>query len=133
MVKKMKKYPVPKFSNVQEEDEYWKTHSPLDEGYEGEIQENKQKRSSFLSVRLTGEELSKLRGIAVEAGMSPSTFARKLILDAIKARALDNLYSATVVGVHDRSTQQYDKKYHKIREKAHDALDKAFHELHQQI
>ena len=29
----MKYYPNPKFSSWKEEDEYWKTHSPLDEGY----------------------------------------------------------------------------------------------------
>jgi len=30
-------YPVPKFNSPEEEDRYWQTHSPLEEGYKGEI------------------------------------------------------------------------------------------------
>src|SRR4030042_450668 len=71
-------------ARLKEEDEYWKTHSPLDEGYEGEIQETKQNRSSFLSVRLTGEELSLLKDLADNVGMKPSTFVRQLLIESIK-------------------------------------------------
>lgn len=74
-----KKYPNPKFSNAEQEDEYWKTHSPLDEGYKGEIQKTKQKRTSFLSIRLTGEELTRLRDKAARLGIGPSTFARLVL------------------------------------------------------
>ena len=77
MTKKAKQYPNPRFSSLEEEDEYWKTHSPLDEGYKGEVQKSKQKRSSFLSIRLTGEEITKLRNVAAKFGMGPSTYVFK--------------------------------------------------------
>ena len=74
-----KKYPTPKFISPEQEEEYWKTHSPLEEGYEGEVQRTKQKRASFLSIRLTGEELTQLRDIAARLGMGPSTYARQVL------------------------------------------------------
>ncbi len=84
MAKKAKQYPNPRFSSLEEEDEYWKTHSPLDEGYEGEVQKSKQQRSSFLSVRLTGDELTKLRDIAAKFGTGPSTYARHVLNSIIQ-------------------------------------------------
>jgi len=86
MTEKAKQYPNPRFSSVEEEDEYWKTHSPLDEGYEGEVQKSKQKRSSFLSVRLTGKELTQLRDMAAEFGIGPSTYARQVLSLAIEQK-----------------------------------------------
>lgn len=79
MAKKMKQYPNPRFSSLEEEEEYWKTHSPLLEGYEGDVQKAKRKRSSFLSVRLNGEELTQLRDMAAKFGMGPSTYARQIL------------------------------------------------------
>ncbi|MBN1690852.1 MAG: hypothetical protein JW901_07515 [Dehalococcoidia bacterium] len=83
MKEKKKIYPNPKFDNVVDEDKYWKTHSPLAEGYTAEIQKEKQKRSSFLTIRLTGEELTHLRDLASSKGMGPSTYIRALIKDAL--------------------------------------------------
>ena len=56
MTAKDKSYPTPEFHSPEEEEEYWKTHSPIAEGYEGEVKRPRQKRSSFLAVRLSGEE-----------------------------------------------------------------------------
>lgn len=86
MTEKAKQYPNPRFRSVEEEDEYWKTHSPLDEGYGGEVQKSKQKRSSFLSVRLTGKELTQLRDMAAEFGIGPSTYARQVLRLAIEQK-----------------------------------------------
>lgn len=83
MTEKKKIYPNPRFGSVEEEDKYWATHSPLDEGYAGEIQKGKQKRSSFLTIRLTGEELTQLRDLSSARGMGPSTFIRTLIKAAL--------------------------------------------------
>jgi len=79
MTERAKQYPNPRFSSLEKEDEYWKTHSPLDEGYKGEVQKSKQKRSSFLSIRLTGDELTRLRDMAAKFGMGPSTYARQVL------------------------------------------------------
>ena len=86
MTKKAKQYPNPKFSNLEEENEYWKTHSPLDEGYEGKVQKSRRKRSSFLSIRLTGEELTQLRNMAANFGTGPSTYARQVLKLAIEQK-----------------------------------------------
>ena len=83
MNNKSKQYPNPRFSSIEEEDRYWKTHSPLDEGFEGEVQTTEQKRSSFLSVRMTGDELSQLRDEAAKLGLGPSTYARLVLTHAI--------------------------------------------------
>jgi len=76
MVKKREQYPNPTFESSEEEDKYWASHNPLEEGYEGKLQTVKQKRASFLSVRLTEEELTQLRDMAVMVGVGPSTYAR---------------------------------------------------------
>jgi hypothetical protein len=86
MEEKKKIYPNPKFGSIEEEEKYWTTHSPLDEGYSAEIQKKKQKRSSFLTIRLTGEELTQLRDISSSKGMGPSTFIRTLIKDVLSPR-----------------------------------------------
>jgi len=84
MAEKKRTYPNPKFGSAEEENKYWATHSPLDEGYAGVIQKEKQKRSSFLTIRLTGEELTQLRDISSSKGMGPSTYIRAMIKDALK-------------------------------------------------
>lgn len=83
MNNKSKEYPNPRFSSIEEEDKYWETHSPLDEGFKGEVETSEQKRSSFLSVRMTGDELSQLRDDAAKIGLGPSTYARLVLTHAI--------------------------------------------------
>jgi predicted DNA binding CopG/RHH family protein len=83
MAEKKKVYPNPKFSSRENEDQYWEKRSPLAEGYKGEVNKEKQKRSSFLTIRLTGEELTELRDMASAKGMGPSTFIRSLVKDVI--------------------------------------------------
>lgn len=76
---------IPEFQSLEEERRYWETHGPLAEGHKGRINKPKvgQKRSSFLAVRLTGEELTQLRDIAAKQGLGPSTFARVVLAQAI--------------------------------------------------
>lgn len=91
MSKKGKVYPNPQFSSLEEEEKYWATHSPLEEGYDVKVQRPQHKLSSFLTVRLTGDELTKLRDIADKNGIGPSTYAR-LILKSIIERGNINPY-----------------------------------------
>ncbi len=83
MTAKDKRYPTPEFHSPEEEEEYWKTHSPIAEGYEGEVKRPRQKRSSFLAVRLSGEELEGLRRLAAKQGLGPSTLARIILTSAM--------------------------------------------------
>ena len=55
------------------------------EGYEGKIQKKKQNRASFLSIRLTGEELVRLREIATRYGLEPSTYARQVLIQGMES------------------------------------------------
>lgn len=87
-MKKKEDSKVPEFQSLEKEREYWESHGPLAEGHEGRINRPKpgQKRSSYLAVRLTGEELTQLRDIAARFGVGPSTFARLLLTSVIRER-----------------------------------------------
>ena len=86
MKEKKKIYSNPRFSSIEEEEKYWAAHSPIAEGFPVEIQKEKQKRSSFLTIRLTGEELTRLRDLASSKGMGPSTYIRALIKENMTPR-----------------------------------------------
>ena len=79
---------IPEFKSLDEEREYWEARGPLAEGQGGRINRPKpgQKRSSFLSIRLTGEELTQLRDMAAEFGMGPSTYVRQVLKLAIEQK-----------------------------------------------
>lgn len=79
---------IPQFESLDEEREYWEARGPLAEGHKGRFNKPKpgQKRSSFLAVRLTGEELTQLRDMAAEQGLGPSTFARLVLTSAVENR-----------------------------------------------
>ena len=95
---------VPEFKTLEEEKEYWEARGPLAEGHKGTINrpKSKQKRSSFLAVRLTGEELTRLRDIATKQGVGPSTFARIVLTSEInkdilpRRVALEELLNAMI-------------------------------------
>lgn len=81
-----KKAGIPEFKSLEEERNYWEARGPLAEGRTGRINRPKpgQKRSSFLAVRLTGEEITRLRDIAAKQGLGPSTYARLILTRAIE-------------------------------------------------
>jgi len=85
MEEKKDQYPNPSFTSAEEEAEYWEKHSPLAEGYKGTMQQKHQKRSSYLALRLSDEELEQLRDAAQQAGIGPTVLARNLILKGLKA------------------------------------------------
>ncbi|MBI2872566.1 MAG: hypothetical protein HYY00_05170 [Chloroflexi bacterium] len=99
-MKKREDTKPPEVQSLDEEKEYWEARGPLAEGHKGRVNKPKpgQRRSSFLAVRLTGEELTRLRDIAARQGVGPSTFARLVLTAAIehqgkltKAVTLDEL------------------------------------------
>jgi len=101
MVKKSE-YPVPKFESLKEEDKYWQSHSPLMEDYEGKVQKKKQNRISFLSVRLTAEELSQLREQAIHYGLGPSTYARQLLIQGMESRPQSSIPELLLTYLHEQ-------------------------------
>ena len=77
---------IPEFKTLEEERQYWEARGPLVEGKRGRMNRPKvgQKRSSFLAVRLTGEELTRLRDVAARQRLGPSTFARLVLTAAVE-------------------------------------------------
>jgi len=119
MANKKNQYPVPKFNNLDEERKFWKTHSPLDEGYKGKVQKIKQNRASFLSVRLTDKELDLLRQRAISYGLGPSTYARQLIIQKLESNIdpipIDLVYAVSRNSfTNDISSEQKEKYFHEL-------------------
>ncbi|MBI4285062.1 MAG: hypothetical protein HY670_04065 [Chloroflexi bacterium] len=85
----IKETEAPKFGTIEEEKRYWEDHGPLAKGKRGRVNKSRagQKRSSFLVIRLTGEELTRLRDIAATQGMGPSTFARLVVMREIEPKS----------------------------------------------
>lgn len=77
---------IPKFASLEEEREYWESRGPLAEAHKATVNRPRprQKRSSFLAVRFTGEELTRLRDTAAQLGLGPSTFARLVLISALE-------------------------------------------------
>lgn len=115
-MKSTKKTTIPRFQSLEEEKEYWEARGPLAEGHEGKINQPKprQKRSSFLAVRLTGEELTRLRDVAAEQGLGPSTFTRLMIKRAIEHRDSP----PTVINLGELSQADKDRIEKKLEESA---------------
>ncbi len=85
-MKKREHSDIPQFESLEEERQYWEARGPLAEGRKGQVNKPKprEKRSSFLAVRLTGEELTRLRDMAARQGVGPSTYARLVLTRAIE-------------------------------------------------
>ena len=81
---KKKENSIPHLKSLEEEKAYWETLGPLAEGQKGRVSLAKQRRSSFLVIRLTGEELTRLRNVARERGLGPSTYGRLVLKQAIE-------------------------------------------------
>jgi hypothetical protein len=90
---------IPEFKTLEEEKEYWEARGPLADGHNGTLNKPKpkQKRSSFLAVRLTGEELTRLRDMAARQGLGPSTYARMVLTSAIEGRIYTDIASLTEI------------------------------------
>ena len=79
-----KKDSVPEFRTGEREDEFWRRLSSPGQGDRRPIQGKREKRSSYLALRLTGEELTRLREAARKADVGPTTLARNLILRGLQ-------------------------------------------------
>jgi predicted DNA binding CopG/RHH family protein len=90
---------IQEFKTLEEEREYWEARGPLADGHKGTLNKPKakQKRSSFLAVRLTGEELTRLRDMAAKQGVGPSTFARMILTSAIEGRSQPDIVTLTEI------------------------------------
>lgn len=79
-----KKLEVPEFNTVEEEAEFWETHSPFDYNMRLEKVKVKVPKDRPITIRLDSESRKKLEQIATTYTMGPSTFARRIIDVAIR-------------------------------------------------
>jgi hypothetical protein len=86
-MKVIKKTQKPGTGNMeQEEREYWEARGPLSKGARGKLSQPvpNENRSSFLSVRLSGKEITQLRNLSQKSGLGPSTFARQVLVSLVE-------------------------------------------------
>jgi hypothetical protein len=117
----MKENNIPRFKTLAEEKEYWESKSICNTDVEGEINEpvSTKRRSSFLSVRLSGDELTQLHDEASKFNMGPSTFARALLLAFIQSekRPREEISLQKVIQVVDQKTSpQFREKAARLME-----------------
>ena len=70
---------IPVFNTLEEERAYWERRARGP----GRPHKPTLLRNSFLSIRLTGKEITQLRDLAATKGIGPSTFVREMIIEAI--------------------------------------------------
>ena len=81
---------VPKFKDLKEEREFWDTHDSTDYLDDFEVAKNVvfvRPKKQAISLRLDPNILNKLRELADEEGLPPTTYARMLIIKGIRERA----------------------------------------------
>jgi len=81
---------VPKFANAKEEREFWDSHESTD--YLDDFEEAKdvvfvRPKKQVISLRLEPQIINKLKELADQEGLPPTTYARMLIITAIRNKA----------------------------------------------
>jgi hypothetical protein len=77
---------VPRFRSLEEEAEFWDTHSPLDYPEywkEGERPKAERPLGHILGVRLDAKVIGELSAIAHRKGLGPSTLARMWLMERL--------------------------------------------------
>ena len=75
---------IPEFRTAEQEDEFWRRLSPPGQTDKRPVQRKREKRSSYVALRLTADELARLREAARKADVGPTTLARNLILRGLQ-------------------------------------------------
>jgi len=81
---------VPKFKNLKEERAFWDSHDSTDYLDDFEVAKDVvfvRPKKQAISLRLDSNTLKKLRELAEEEGLPPTTYARMLIIKGIRERA----------------------------------------------
>jgi hypothetical protein len=76
-----KKNNIPEIKEMEERD-YWEQRGPLTDKKVAKTNQpvSKDKRESFLSIRLSGSEITELRDLASKYNSGPSTLARNILV-----------------------------------------------------
>ena len=81
---------VPKFKNLKEERQFWDSHESTDFLDDFEVAKDVvfvRPKKEVMSLRLDPKLARKLKELADEEGLPPTTYARMLIVKGIRERA----------------------------------------------
>ena len=81
---------VPKFKNLQEERQFWDSHDSTDFLDDFEVAKDVvfvRPKKEVISLRLDPKIVRKLKELADEEGLPPTTYARMLIVKGIREKA----------------------------------------------
>ncbi len=79
--------PIRPFESVQEEAEFWDTHSAVDEIDRGSLVGfHHARKTGSLTIRFQPEDIQRLREEANQQGIGPTTLVRMWVLDQLKKR-----------------------------------------------
>jgi len=87
--KKEKKMKVPKFKNLEEERQFWDSHDSTDYLDDFKVAKDVvfvRPKKEVMSLRLDPKIVRKLKELADEEGLPPTTYARMLIVKGIRER-----------------------------------------------
>lgn len=79
--------PIPPFENIEEEAEFWDTHSVVDEIDKGTLVGfHRSRKTGSLTIRFQPEDIQRIREKANQEGVGPTTLARMWILQHIRGQ-----------------------------------------------
>jgi len=81
---------IPKFKNLEEERHFWNSHDSTDYLDDFEVAKDVvfvRPKKEVISLRLDPKLVRKLKELADEEGLPPTTYARMLIVKGIRERA----------------------------------------------
>jgi len=81
---------VPEFKSIKEEREFWDTHESTQ--YPDDFEDTKdvvfvRPKKKTMSLRLEPQVINRLKELADKEGLPPTTYARMLIIRAIREKA----------------------------------------------
>jgi predicted DNA binding CopG/RHH family protein len=83
---------IPEFASIEEEAAFWDTHSTAD--YENEFTPVRvriaKRLSTGVTIRFDPETLQRLRAIAREQGIGPTTLIRMWVLERLKQKKVSS-------------------------------------------
>lgn len=80
--------PIPPFETVEEEADYWNTHSAVEEIDKGtSVGFHRARKTDSLTIRFEPEDIQRIREEADQLGIGPTTLARMWIIELLRGRA----------------------------------------------
>lgn len=77
--------PIPPFQDIEEEAEFWDSHSAVEEVDEGTLAGfHRSRKTGSLTIRFQPEDIQLLREQANRRGIGPTTLARMWILQHLR-------------------------------------------------